>query len=165
MKDKDARGIVLRALYDIRHTHRHAGIPADVPGLEKIESPVLVNILRQLNEKGLITFQSLSGGDQIFGRGEISAYGVDVIEGESAPPIAITIDNSVNVHSSQNVMVGGSGNTQSVTMDVEKLFNAVDGAEASATEKAEAKSLLKMVLDNPIAKKALDWLFKSQVGG
>jgi hypothetical protein len=62
-------------------------------------------------------------------------------------------------------MVGGAGNTQTVTMDIEKLFNAVDGSEASAAEKAEAKSLLQKVLDNPRAKKALDWFTKGQVGG
>ncbi|WP_439401227.1 hypothetical protein ACNJYA_30665 [Bradyrhizobium sp. DASA03068] len=164
MKDKDARGVVLRALYEVRHTQRHPGIPSDVPGLEQLEPAVLMNILRQLKEQGLIDFTPLSGGDSFFGRGNISSYGVDVVEGESTPPIAITVDNSVNVHASQNVMVGGSSNTQTVTMNVEKLLNAVDQAQASATEKAEAKSLLQKVFDNPLARKILEWFTRGNSG-
>jgi hypothetical protein len=162
MKDKDARGIVLRALYDVRHTQTHPAVPSDVPGLEVLEPQVLNNILRQLREQNLIEFRPMSGGDVVFGRANITSYGVDVVEGEKVSPIAIAIDNSVNVHSSQNVMVGGSSNAQTVTMDVDKLFNAVDGAAASATEKAEAKSLLQKVLDNPLAKKLLGWFTNGQ---
>lgn len=165
MKDSEARGVVLRALYEVRHKMRHPGIPVDVPGLEQLEPEVLRNILRQLKEQGLIVFTPLSGGNQIFGRGEISSYGVDVVEGDRTSPIAIKIDSSVNVHSSQNVMVGGTGNTQTVTMDIEKLFNAVDGSAASETERAEAKSLLQKVFDNPLAKKALDWVLGGSASG
>jgi hypothetical protein len=61
MKDSEARGIVLRALYYIRHTQRHPGIPSDVPGLKQLEPQVLINILRQLKEQGLIDFTPMSG--------------------------------------------------------------------------------------------------------
>lgn len=166
MKDSEVRGVVLRALYDIRHEKRNPAIPRDVPALENIDMNVLSNILRHLKEQVLIDFTPLSGGDMLLGRGNISSHGVDVVEGTIAPPISISmVDNSTNVQGSQGVMIGGQGNTQTVALDVEKLFNAIDQAQVSETEKAEAKGLWKSILENPLAKKALEWITKGQVGG
>jgi hypothetical protein len=56
VKDSEVRGIVLKELYEIRHTNPHAAIPADVPGLLEIDPNVLLGVLRQLRDKGLIEF-------------------------------------------------------------------------------------------------------------
>lgn len=40
------------------------------------------------------------------------------------PPIAISIDSSINVHGSQNIQIGGQGNVQSLTMDIEKMASS-----------------------------------------
>ena len=80
MNDSEIRSLVLKELYKIRHTNPHAAIPADTPGLLSIDPPVLLGVLRQLRDKGLIEFTPLSGGANMFGRGKISAYGVDAIE-------------------------------------------------------------------------------------
>jgi hypothetical protein len=61
----------------------------------------------------------------------------------------------VNVHGSQNVQIGGSGNVQTVTMDIERMINAVDGANVSSTEKEEAKSLLKKISENKLVRTLL----------
>ena len=54
---------------------------------------------------------------------KINAYGVDVIERRVQPPIAINIDQSVNVHGSQGVQIGGSGNVQNINLTLDKLNN------------------------------------------
>jgi hypothetical protein len=95
---------------------------------------------------------------------KITAFGADVIEGSTPPPISINVDSSVNVHGSQGVQIGGQGNVQNITMDVGKLMNAVDAGTGTMQEKEEAKSLLKKVLENPLAKFALDLFFKSHTG-
>ena len=164
MKDSEVRGLVLKELYNIRHTNPHAGIPADVPELLKIKSNVLLGIIWQLKDKGLIEFTFMSGGESMFGRGRISAYGVDVVEETSASPIAVSIDNSVTVHGSQGVQIGGQGNTQTIEMDIGKLINAIDGGSGTMQEKEEAKSVLKAAIENPIVKGAIELWAKLHTG-
>ncbi len=84
-----------------------------------------------------------------------------VIEENVPPPIAITIDSSVNVHGSQNVQVGGSGNVMNVKMDFEKMINAVDQAQVSEPQKAEAKSLLRQLAENDL----VQWIIKKCMTG
>jgi hypothetical protein len=43
-------------------------------------------------------------------------------------------------------------------------MNAVDAGTGSMQEKEEAKSLLKKLFENPLAKFALDWFLKSHTG-
>jgi hypothetical protein len=165
MKDSDARGLVLKALYDIRHTMYMPAIPADVPGLPDLESQTLYNIVNQLREKGLITFTPLMGGDEVMGRAMITGHGSDVIEGTAQSSITVTVDNSVNVQGSQGVQIGGQGNTQNVSLDVAKLINAIDSGTGTIQEKEEAKSLLRKLADNPLVKGVLDWWLKSHGAG
>jgi hypothetical protein len=82
MNDSEVRALVLRALYEIRHTNPHAAIPADVPSLLGIETNVLLGILRQLRDKGLIDFTPMSGGANMLGRGKIWHTG-DVVEDDT----------------------------------------------------------------------------------
>jgi hypothetical protein len=151
MKDSDARGLVLKRLYDLRHQIEHANVSdfAELP----IDLKVLPNILSQLNEKGLIGWhpeRTMAGGYLAF-IARITAFGVDVVERTAISPIEITIDSSVNVHGSQNVIVGGSGNVQNVTMDFEKMINAVDDATVSERDKVEAKSVLQKLAESKLA--------------
>jgi hypothetical protein len=48
-----------------------------------------------------------------------------------------------DVHASQNVQIGGQGNVQIVTMDVDKMITAVESSNATFAEREEAKSILK----------------------
>lgn len=165
MKDSDARGLVLRRLYDIREKQDYANIN-DFGGLD-LESKTLGRMLEQLAEQNLIKWNPKKGSmgvGYLALMAKITAYGADVIEGNIPAPISISVDNSVSVHGSQGIQIGGQGNVQNITMDVGKLMNAVDGGAGTMQEREEAKSLLKRVIESPIAKVALDWWFKSHTG-
>jgi hypothetical protein len=151
MKDADLRGIVLRKLYEVRREGM-TGLPVDDGLLTPATS---FDICRQLAQQSLIEFRAIEGiGGFRDGMVHITAYGVDVVEGTTRAPIAINIDQSVSVHSSQNVQIGKS-NVQGIQIDAERLAVAIDNAEASLQEKAEAKSLLKKLLENPIVSKII----------
>ena len=171
MKDADIRGLVLQKLFDARNARRRGlKIPEglDIPGFDLSEEHnlhVLGNATKQLAEKNLITFHEMINRPYPSGLAIINADGIDVVEGTARSPISITLDNSVNVHGSQGVQVGGQGNVQNVTLDVGKLINAIDGGSGTIQEKEEAKSLLKRVIDNPLVKGALEWWAKSHTGG
>jgi hypothetical protein len=95
----------------------------------------------------------------IGGIGEITARGVDVIEGTAHSPIAITLyDHSVSVHESSHVQIGNS-NTQNVTVHIGKLIAAVDHSNASEAEKKEAKSLLQKLAENPLVQSVWGYVF------
>lgn len=155
MRDGDARGVVLKRLYDIRHRRDRANA-SDFAGLP-IEPRVLPNIMEQLAQQNLIDWHPVREGmdNHLIFMARITAFGVDVVEGNVASPITVTIDSSVNVHGSQNVQVGGQGNVQTVTMDIERMINAVDGANVSAAEKTEAKSLLQKIALNKLVQSIL----------
>ena len=161
MNDQEARGIVLRRLYDLREVKQRAelsdfaetGLAADKVG----------SILEQLAQTGLIEWRPLKAGFQsreeyLAVMARITAFGVDVIEGGAKPQMAINIDASVNVHGSQGVQIGGSGNVQNVNLTLEKLNNYIDSAGATTEEKENAKGLLSAALENPLVQKAIQWL-------
>jgi hypothetical protein len=97
MKDNELRGIVLQKFYDLRHDQSVVQlgdvlIPGE--GMERVTS----NICKQLSDHGLIEWDSHNSLDEtsLGGIGNITANGVDVIEGSSRAPIAITLhDQSV----------------------------------------------------------------------
>ena len=157
MNDKDARGLVLKRLYDVRHDVDYANQST----LQDLGLPpnVTWNILDQLNQQRMITWNPKRGGmgTIIAYMARIAADGVDVIEGSKASPIAITLDNRISVHGSQGVQIGGQGNVQNVTMDIEKLNSIIDSSDASQTEKEELKSLLKKLSENRLVQTAFKW--------
>ena len=160
MKDQEARGIVLKRLYDIRE----AGQAAELDDFRDTNLPPakVERMLEQLNQHGLIEWhpqQAINSPSRYLAvMAKINAYGVDVVEGTAKSPIAINIDRSVNVHGSQGVQIGGSGNVQNVSLTLERLNNYIDSAGTSTHEKEEAKGLLRAALENPIVQKAIQWL-------
>jgi hypothetical protein len=95
----------------------------------------------------------------------VTAFGVNVIEEKVPAPISITLDSSIKVAGSQNVMIGGQGNTQTVTMDIEKMMMAIDSSGAAFTEREEAKSLLKKLSENKLVQEVLGKWAKGLLGG
>jgi hypothetical protein len=165
MKDSQVRGIILQRLYDIRHSnHGMIDIP-DGLNLINIDSRVLGNCAAQLDEQGLIKFRQVMGKGYRSGYGSITAFGVDVAEGNVSAPIAVTIDSSISVSGSQGVQIGGNGNFQNVTLDIEKMISMVDSADGTVIEKEEAKSLLKKLADSKIVQSVLGAAIKSWSGG
>ena len=53
---------------------------------------------------------------------------------------------------------------QNVTMDIEKMISMVDSANASVTEKAEAKSLLQKISESKLVQTILNGWWKGQSG-
>jgi len=86
----------------------------------------------------------------------ITNLGVDVIEGSTKPPIAITIDRRVTITGSSHVQVGDS-NVQDIHMKADKIVAAINSSTATEAEKEEAKSLLQRVLANPLLSTVTGW--------
>jgi hypothetical protein len=149
MKDNDLRGLVLKRFYDLRHEQidiqfHDVLLPGE--GMERVTS----NICRQLSDHGLIDWQNHNSLDETSfgGIGYITANGVDVIEGHSRPPIAITVhDQSVAVHGSSNVQIGNE-NVLHANISIGQIHTAIDKSNTSPTQKAEAKSLWEKVFNN-----------------
>jgi hypothetical protein len=85
------------------------------------------SIVRQLEKKGLIErpFRTLSG----LGKGRITAYGIDVVEKTTSPPLSILFQQHITVQDSSDVQIG-TGNMQNVS-DIKKMNNAIDHWQAS----------------------------------
>jgi hypothetical protein len=156
MKDNELRGLILQKYYEKR---RDGWIQWQDPDFEDLPKTVefdAVDLFRacdQLGEHGLIEWKPLHDGkgQTSGGAGKISAFGVDVIEGNVQPPISIMLDQSqnVSVSSSSNVQIGNA-NIQNVSVHVEKLIEAIENSSASPKEKTDAKSLLKKFLEHPL---------------
>ena len=148
MKDHELRGKILQKFYEVRHSQNDVNL-VDLAGwFPEIGLLVIDNICNQLNESGLIKWQSLRGNQDIFGRGKITSVGVDVIEGKKTLPVGITFHN-YHIESSSNVQIG-AGNIQHADVDIGKLIAAVDHSNVSESEKQKAKSILQSLLENPI---------------
>lgn len=168
MNDSDARGLVLRRFYDLRKTKDHLEL-ADLADLG-LASRDLGRALEQLADNDLIDWKPrkssmTSAIEYLVIHARITGHGTDVIEGRAIPPRAITLDASINIHGSQGVQVGGQGNTQNVSLNLDRLNNYIDSSNASTVEKEQAKGLLKQVWENPLVKGAFEWGLKHFGGG
>jgi hypothetical protein len=161
MKDSEVRGLVLKSLYDARHGNRggHVNIPSElgVPGFDLQKNDdirVLGNVTKQLADQGLVKFHEVVSTSYPSGLAQITASGVDVVEGDP-PPIPIVfpvvyahhVDQSVTVHGSYNQV--GKGNVQNFGT-IEKLTLAVEQSQVTPQEKEEAKSLLTKLGENKL---------------
>jgi len=153
MKDNEIRGILLKKYYEKRRDGLFQWQTEDFEGMVLGKDFDEVDIFRacdQLADHGLIEWHPVKAhGHSIHGTGKISAFGVDVVEGHSTPPISINFDSSISVHGSSNVQIGNS-NIQDVSLEIQKLIIAIDNANGTEAEKTEAKSLLKQLLEHPL---------------
>lgn len=150
MKDTELRGIVLQKYYEKRRESMFTPRPEDFG--EQISLEDILAISEQLGEHNLITWKSIKnfGGVQ-FGMGKISAYGIDVIEGEATPDIKMEFvqNKSVTISGSSNVIVGDH-NKQSVSHHIYEIIRALDTSQASLEQKIEAKGLLRKFVEHPL---------------
>ena len=156
MKDNELRGLILQKYYDNRRRDLFPWANddfKDLPDSINFDEKDLYRICDQLAECGLIDWHPALGnrGETIGGHGRISAGGVDVIEGTAISPISITLDQShhVSIQNSSNVQVVNS-NVQEISNHIGKIITAIDHSNATESEKAEAKSLLKKFLEHPL---------------
>lgn len=152
MKDADRRAVILQRLYSERHVRSWVVFPLD-PNASQEEQIIAANICGQLRDAGLIEWKSVSTG-QPQGMAHITGRGVDVVEGSTTAPIAISIDRRISVSGSTHVQIG-DGNVQDLHLNAEKIVAAINRATATEAQKEEAKSLLGRLLDNPIMSKII----------
>lgn len=122
---------------------------------------VLRSNLSRLEQKGLIKW--LNNEVRGFGLGNITDYGIEVVEKKRQPPIPMVFQQ-ITIHGSSNFVIG-QGNTQSVSIDVGKLIAAIDHSNATDGERAAAKSLLQKIAENPLLNTILGGLIKGASGG
>ena len=97
MRDSELRGVILEALYN-QHRKGLVNLDQELGGLP-VSHSATESILRQLVKKGLVErpIQSLNG----LGNARITAYGIDVVEGTTSPPVSIVLHQRVTVQGVQ----------------------------------------------------------------
>jgi hypothetical protein len=151
MKDHELRAVVLQRFYELRGQINRSWKPEDLGNEAEVAADDFYRTCDQLAEHGLIEWQPIRGSriGHLFtrgGLGQITAKGVDVIEGTTQSPISITLDHR------QTVSISGSNNIvgDHNLMNVEEISLAISHSNFSETEKAEAKSLWQKVSENKI---------------
>jgi len=164
MKDTQLRGIILAKFYERRRGQIF------MPKSEDFDPPIpiedILAISEQLGQHKLIDFQPLKYIGGIFiGLGKISAYGIDVVEGEATPDIKVELvhNKTVNVTGSSNVVVGDH-NQMSITQHIAELARVIDNSSGTPEQKAEAKGLLGRLVEHPLVAAAVSGAVACWVG-
>jgi hypothetical protein len=131
MRDNELRGLILEALYnqgrkDLVNLDQELGtLPVPHGATE--------SILRQLVKKGLVErpIQSLNG----LGSARITAYGIDIVQGTTRPPLSILLHQRIPVQDEQ-VCEGNIQNCSHTNLDSQNVSNMtldfpMDHSEAS----------------------------------
>src|SRR6202048_1376397 len=118
MRDSELRGVILEALYNQRRKDL-VNLDQELGGLP-VPHSATESILRQLVKKGLVErpIQPLNG----LGNARITAYGIDVVQGTSSPPVSVVLHQRITV---QDVQVG-EGNIQNFSDTKLDIQNASD---------------------------------------
>ena len=121
MRDSELRGVILEALYNQRRKDL-VNLDQELGGLP-VPHGATESILRQLVKKGLLErpIQPLNG----LGNARITAYGIDVVQGTTSPPLSILLQQRTTVQDEQV----GEGDIQNVSDT--KLNVPTDHSEAS----------------------------------
>lgn len=165
MTDNELRGKILKWFYERRREGIKVPKPDDFN--PPIHSDDLYRICDQLAENNLLDWKpvqsSRSGSlNTVYGRGKISANGVDVVEETRSSPVAINLQN-ISINQSQGVQIGNQ-NIQSITTIIENLIMQIDNSNAKEHDKVEAKSRLKEFLKNPLVTSILGKLGDKLLG-
>lgn len=156
LTDNQLRGILLQKAYDKRNESWAQWTSEDFTDVEEvIDEPSLWRVTDQLAQAGLIDFKSARGnrGQILGGCFEITAAGVDVIEGAAIAPITITLDQSQNYafHGDSNTIQAGNNNIQNNTIsNIQSIIRDIDTSNGTSLEKLEAKSRLATFLEHPL---------------
>ncbi len=153
MKDNEIRGIVLRHYYERRYEDYHQWREEDIQKLgNELTEKIVFAICDQLSDHNLIHWKPIKVmRGTANGMGKITAYGVDVIEGEVKAPISIALNHghNITITGSSNVQIGDA-NSQGVSIEIGKLLDAINNSTGKEGEKEEAKSLLRSFLSHPL---------------
>ena len=150
MKDTQLRGLILAKYYERRREPNFTPDPTDFDPPISIQD--IFAISDQLGQHGLITWHLLRGtGGPVAGMGQITAFGIDVVEGEATSDIKLEFvqNKTVNITGSSNVVVGDN-NQITLTQHVAELARLIDNSSGTPGQKAEAKSILQSFLGHSL---------------
>jgi hypothetical protein len=146
MVESTLRGKLLKRFYDSRH-NASGWVPTsdmDLAGEGFVNRQIIGSICRQLTDSRLIRWKTLTGAQEglIIGMAQITAIGIDVIDGKKGSPIAIDIPSE-----------GAPAGTSSKTRQAEGLAPSswdVFISHAGEDKEAFARPLAKGLSDRGI---------------
>lgn len=150
MKDTQLRGIILQRYYERRREGWFLPKPEDL-GVEVSEQDIL-EVCDQLGEHSLLEWKVRKDHGVVrAGMGKITAFGVDVVEGEAVADIKVEFvqNKTINISGSSNIVVGDN-NTQNISHHISGLASIIDAANATSEQKDEAKGMLRKFLEHPL---------------
>lgn len=154
MNDNELRGIILKRFYDNRKYPFVMLHNLDLAAEVSSEAP---RICRQLIEHGLIEWHPRNFSAAVtHGRGRITTKGVDVVEGVTASPVPVHIDQSRHysfANSNQNII--GDQNTQIGNLTISEVLNRIDRACASEENRREAKNVIVQAFAHPAVRNTI----------
>jgi RIP homotypic interaction motif len=153
--DSEIRGQLLKALYRRRREGRLA-IPRTAL-FEGMDSHEVVRISKQLAdpEFRLISWADVGGigsPEAIpFGLIEITAKGIDVVEGTSRAPLTINLDRrmTVTVSNSSGVQIGEGNQQHTGNLSLGDLRALIDAMPGESANVKEVKGFWNRLLDSP----------------
>jgi len=146
MTDTELRSKLLARLYESR-SEDYVIVGHDAENSPNAREEI--RIAQQLHEHGLIQLKVLNR--HLGATARLTARGVDVMEGNFQPPIAIQVDRrqTINITESSGFQVGDH-NSQSISVGIQALLQQIDESSATTEEKAAAKSLVHKLLEHPL---------------
>jgi hypothetical protein len=150
MTVSELRGLLLEKYYQRRKERLIALTPSDFDG--KLNPQDILTIAGQLSDHGLIHWRANTGQGGIGGgMGTITAAGVAVVEGSVAAPIDIRLSRDTVLKASASSGAPAAKEIRpSVAVAIERLAQAIDESDASATHKREATLLLRAFQEHPL---------------
>lgn len=148
MKDSEIRGLILRYYYDRRREGWSLPKPEDLGG--GISEQDILHVADQLADHNLLEWRKLgSHGNLRAGMGKINAFGVDVVEGDARTELKVEFvqNKTITISGSTNVVVGDNN---AVSQSVRDLLAAIESSSGTPEQKAEAKNLLRRLLEHPL---------------
>lgn len=165
MKNNELRGIVLNKFYELRRMGPFEWTQFNDADCAAHESffvtvgPHLLDISDQLGQLGLVDWRPVRGqsGALDGGCGQISAFGIDVVEGVAQTPANVYFDQRISVISSPNAQIGNS-NVQSGDIHGTRFVSAINSPRASFSDQAESKSLVGRIFNSLFRKFFGKWI-------
>jgi hypothetical protein len=163
MKDSVVRGCLLQLLYERRsegsipfgHGEQAVSPPGGISRRDWLRAVALLSEYRLIDWTPL---EDKSGMGLLSGFAKINDFGVKVLEAGVAPPIRISIDESLRttVRREQQAPIAAITPQQQMIRDaLEKVIAAINQADVSDQEKNETKSLLRKLLGSKAAASVL----------
>jgi hypothetical protein len=155
MTDQEARGLILTRIYELRNSPPHR-ILDELKKLgfdDVVLSRHLVGLKDEHYIDGDFHWPSTTSRRYIDAAMiTITPKGSRAIENPESenPARQVVMGHNITIHSSQNFQIGDH-NTQSTTIEIDKLNVAIDNSQATIAEKEKAKSAIRTLLESRLA--------------